>query len=367
MNSVAKFYGLDQVLSDVSITIDAGEFVVFVGPSGCGKSTLLRMIAGLEEISAGQLHIDGKLMNNTHPAKREVAMVFQSYALYPHMTAAQNIGFSLKLAGLPKADIAKQVGEVADTLQIVELLGRKPADLSGGQRQRVAIGRAIVRNPKIFLFDEPLSNLDASLRVHMRLELERLHNKLNSTMIYVTHDQVEAMTLADKIVVLSGGGVQQIGTPINLYQQPENQFVAQFIGSPSMNILPAELGEDGIVRCLGSTLPDLPIVEDATPGPVSVGVRPEHLSQSQAGKFIIKTDLSQSELLGAETLLYAHTHDGTLLTVREPGISTSSPGDRISFTAAAEDLFLFDAHQNVENGRALINYSARKKEGFMEV
>src|SRR3954447_24248161 len=238
LNGLQKSYGDVQIIKGVDLQVDDREFCVFVGPSGCGKSTLLRMIAGLEEITAGELMIDGKRVNDVPPSDRGLAMVFQSYALYPHMSVEDNMGFSLRLAGVSKEERRAKVGEAAKVLQLDKLLDRKPKELSGGQRQRVAIGRAIVREPKVFLFDEPLSNLDAALRVQMRIELARLHEVLNATMIYVTHDQVEAMTLADKIIVLQGGVIEQAGSPLELYHHPNNLFVAGFIGSPKMNFLP---------------------------------------------------------------------------------------------------------------------------------
>ena len=239
LRRVSKSFGTLEVIKDVNLEINSKEFVVFVGPSGCGKSTLLRMIGGLEEVSSGDIEIGGQRVNDVDPSKRGIAMVFQSYALYPHMTVRENMGFSLRFAGVPKPEIAKQVDEAARLLELGPLMDRRPKELSGGQRQRVAIGRAIVRHPQVFLFDEPLSNLDAELRVHMRVEISRLHKKLGVTMIYVTHDQVEAMTLADKIVVLRAGNIEQIGRPLELYDDPDNQFVAGFVGSPKMNFLRA--------------------------------------------------------------------------------------------------------------------------------
>lgn len=241
LKNIHKAYGNNTVIPEVNLAINDGEFVVFVGPSGCGKSTLLRMIAGLESITSGTMMLNNKVLNKVHPSKRAVAMVFQSYALYPHMTVAKNIGFPLKMAGLSKAAIEQQVQSTAKSLQLTSLLKRLPSELSGGQRQRVAIGRAIVRDPELFLFDEPLSNLDAKLRSEMRIYLKQLHQQLKSTMVYVTHDQVEAMTLADKIVVLNKGAIEQVGTPEELYNSPQNTFVASFIGSPVMNFLPANI------------------------------------------------------------------------------------------------------------------------------
>ena len=235
LKNVVKKYGQTQVIHGVDLTIEDGEFCVFVGPSGCGKSTLLRMVAGLEETTSGQINIGARDVTHTDPAERGVAMVFQTYALYPHMTVEENMGFGLKMNGVPKAEIDQKVGKASEILQLGDYLSRKPAALSGGQRQRVAIGRAIVRGPEVFLFDEPLSNLDAELRVDMRVEIARLHDELDATMIYVTHDQVEAMTLADKIVVLRAGHIEQVGAPMHLFEDPDNKFVAGFIGSPSMN------------------------------------------------------------------------------------------------------------------------------------
>jgi multiple sugar transport system ATP-binding protein len=270
------------VIENLNLDIHDGEFMVFVGPSGCGKSTLMRMIAGLEEISAGELHIGGELANDTPPAERGVAMVFQSYALYPHMTVGENMGFALKLAGKSKQEVAQAVGRAAEILQISHLLERKPKALSGGQRQRVAIGRAIVRKPKVFLFDEPLSNLDASLRVQMRIELSKLHKELGTTMIYVTHDQVEAMTLGDRIAVFNQGRMEQLGAPLELYERPANQFVAGFLGSPKMNFVPCQLKDASSSEITLSVAGDnrlvLPSSQTiAARGDITLGVRPEHL------------------------------------------------------------------------------------------
>ncbi len=243
LNNIVKRYGSLEIIHGANLDVKDGEFVVFVGPSGCGKSTLLRMIAGLEDITGGELKIGGRTVNDVEPADRGIAMVFQSYALYPHLTVEQNLSFGLRMNGNPKTDTDRRVKQASEILQITELMQRRPKQLSGGQRQRVAIGRAIVREPQIFLFDEPLSNLDAELRVQMRVEISRLHKKLGTTMIYVTHDQTEAMTLADKIVVLRGGNIEQIGAPLDLYDDPANKFVAGFVGSPKMNFLPAEIVE----------------------------------------------------------------------------------------------------------------------------
>ena len=282
------------VIHGVDLTIADGEFVVFVGPSGCGKSTLLRMIAGLEDISAGQLHIGERLANDIAPAQRQLAMVFQSYALYPHMTVFENLAFALRLAGQKGAQLEQAVGRAAAILQITDLLQRKPKELSGGQRQRVAIGRAIVRKPEVFLFDEPLSNLDASLRVQMRVELARLHRELKTTMIYVTHDQVEAMTLGQRIVVFNGGRIEQVGTPHQLYNQPANLFVAGFLGAPRMNFLPGEIaragGSGALVALADGTL--LTVAVDASGAragdKVTVGVRPEHMALRGDGASLVE-------------------------------------------------------------------------------
>jgi len=270
--NVSKSYGAVDVIADLNLAVGDGSFTVFVGPSGCGKSTLLRMVAGLEPITDGEVRIGGRRVNEADPIERGVAMVFQNYALYPHMTVEKNIGFSLRMAGIAKREIATRVAEVARTLQVEELLQRKPAQLSGGQRQRVAIGRAIVRDPKVFLFDEPLSNLDAELRVSMRVEIAKLHQKLGATMIYVTHDQTEAMTLADSIVVLRGGKVEQVGSPEALYEDPSNMFVAGFIGSPRMNFLRGKSEGNGLSLDAGTAVP----FNTAWNGEVRLGIRPEH-------------------------------------------------------------------------------------------
>ena len=306
LRGLRKAYGASEVIGGIDLDIADREFVVFVGPSGCGKSTLLRMIAGLEAISGGELQIDGQRVNETGPADRGLAMVFQSYALYPHMTVAGNMGFALRLAGVGKAERARKVEEAARILQLGPYLERRPKDLSGGQRQRVAIGRAIVRDPKVFLFDEPLSNLDAALRGQMRIELLRLHEELRATMIYVTHDQVEAMTMADKIVVLQAGRVEQSGTPLELYHHPANLFVAGFIGSPRMNLLPARVttaGPDGVTVVLpvGGTV-TVPVGGGAVDAPVMLGIRPEALRPDPEGALAGTVRLV--EQLGGLTLLH---------------------------------------------------------------
>jgi multiple sugar transport system ATP-binding protein len=304
--AITKRYEHQDIIKGVDLQIRDGEFMVFVGPSGCGKSTLLRLVAGLEEVSSGELRIGDQVANDIPAARRGVAMVFQSYALYPHMTVAENMGFSLRMAGLAKAQIRDQVARAAEILQITDLLGRMPKALSGGQRQRVAIGRAIVRKPGVFLFDEPLSNLDAGLRVQMRLELAKLHRELATTMIYVTHDQTEAMTLGDRIAVINGGRIEQTGRPMELYQRPANRFVAQFLGSPRMNLLPASPGPDGRLILAGQAQWTVPLPESVNPAACAeVGIRPECLRQADPGTpggWTLQVDLV--ERLGDSTLLY---------------------------------------------------------------
>jgi multiple sugar transport system ATP-binding protein len=346
LKGIRKDYGAVQVIKGVDLSIDDREFCVFVGPSGCGKSTLLRMIAGLEEISAGDLMIDGQRVNDVPPSERGLAMVFQSYALYPHMSVADNMGFSLRLAGVSKEERRAKVGEAARILHLDALLDRKPKELSGGQRQRVAIGRAIVRKPKVFLFDEPLSNLDAALRVQMRIELARLHDELAATMIYVTHDQVEAMTMADKIVVLQGGVIEQAGTPLELYHHPRNLFVAGFIGSPKMNFLPAKVAgidETGTTVQLtsGATL-----VVPVRPGhhrvgdTVTLGVRPEHLRLAAEGE--LTGEVKVVERLGGETFLYTQLQDGSMLIVQADGEVPTGVHERIAMKLDPATCHLFD-------------------------
>lgn len=334
LNQVTKSFGDTHVIKGIDLEVSDREFVVFVGPSGCGKSTLLRMIAGLESTSSGDLLIDGQRINDLGPAERGLAMVFQSYALYPHMTVEDNMGFSLKLAGVSSAERQQKVDEAARILQLEPLLKRKPKALSGGQRQRVAIGRAIVRNPRIFLFDEPLSNLDAALRVQMRIELARLHEELQATMIYVTHDQIEAMTMADKIVVLQSGIVEQVGSPMELYHHPCNRFVAGFIGSPKMNFLPVKMlsvDNQGVeVQLPGGGRVSIPLVGDkAMEGQeLELGVRPEHLQLMDEGPLTGR--ISVIERLGGQTSLYIEM-DGELITLMADGDVTYRVGDEISF------------------------------------
>ena len=348
LRDVRKTYTDTEVIKGVSLDIKDREFVVFVGPSGCGKSTLLRMIAGLEDITAGDLFIDGERMNNVPPDKRGLAMVFQTYALYPHMTVAENMAFSLRLAGVPKAKRYERAKEVGRVLQLGPLLDRKPGELSGGQRQRVAIGRALVRKPKVFLFDEPLSNLDAALRGQMRLELASLHNSLESTMIYVTHDQTEAMTLATKIVVLQGGHIEQIGTPMELYHHPRNRFVAGFIGSPKMNFLPVTTSS---VQDSGTTLrlpgdgsltvpvqPKTLVVGDRA----TLGIRPEHINVD-ANNPTLMGEVLVIERLGDATYLYVKVAGGDTLIVQAEGDRRVSVGDRVPLSIDGEACHLFDA------------------------
>ncbi len=347
LQNVRKSFGAVDVIKGVDLQVNDGEFCVFVGPSGCGKSTLLRMIAGLEEISSGELKIGGKDMTKVPPSNRGVAMVFQSYALYPHMSVEENIGFGLKMAKVPKADIEARVAYASKMLQLDTLRQRKPGQLSGGQRQRVAIGRAIVREPGVFLFDEPLSNLDAALRVQMRTELSQLHQDLKSTMIYVTHDQIEAMTMADKIVVLSAGLIEQVGSPLELYHRPKNLFVAQFIGSPKMNVVPAKVaavsGDIAHVSVDGGSMLALPLrggkvsVGDV----VSLGIRPEHMSVSSEG--VMQATVKLAERLGSETMLHLSGPGGAAIIVRSDGLASEKPGDVVALTMPAGCCHLFDA------------------------
>jgi multiple sugar transport system ATP-binding protein len=346
LRGLRKSYGSFEVIKGIDLAIAEREFVVFVGPSGCGKSTLLRMIAGLEEITGGELQIDGKRVNQVGPADRGLAMVFQSYALYPHMTVRQNMGFALRLARVPKAERDRKVEAAARILQLEPYLERRPKDLSGGQRQRVAIGRAIVRQPKVFLFDEPLSNLDAALRGQMRIELSRLHEELNATMIYVTHDQIEAMTMADKIVVLQAGRVEQVGSPLDLYHHPANLFVAGFIGSPRMNMLPVHVVEangSGITVALPSrgrlVLPieagNLRAGDAAT-----LGIRPEALHVDPDGQ--IAATVTLVERLGGLTLLHVKAEGDEEMTVQIEGSDPTRAHDQIRLAIDPAGCHLFD-------------------------
>lgn len=320
LKNINKSFGPVEVLKNIDLEVEEGEFVIFVGPSGCGKSTLLRVIAGLEEATSGEVEIAGKRVNDLPPSRRGIAMVFQSYALYPHLTVRDNMSLGLKQAKEPADYIKERVQVAAKMLQLGSYLDRRPAELSGGQRQRVAIGRAIVRKPKLFLFDEPLSNLDAALRVNTRLEIARLHRELEASMIYVTHDQTEAMTLADKIVVLQDGRVEQIGSPMELYNDPDNLFVAGFLGSPSMNFMAAEL--------MG--------IENAK----TVGLRPEHITLSDSGK--LEGEISHIEHLGGDTNVYVRPRDSQLITVRLFGQNDYKVGSNVYLAYDDDHLYLFD-------------------------
>ena len=341
-----KRFGTYTAVHDVDLTIGDGEFVVIVGPSGCGKSTLLRLIAGLEDASAGDVLIDGKVVNDLPPARRGVAMVFQSYALYPHMTVFKNMAFGLKLQGRGRAAIAERVHEAARVLQLDGLLERKPAELSGGQRQRVAIGRAIVRQPKLFLLDEPLSNLDAALRAQMRFELKQLDQAIAATTVYVTHDQMEAMTLADRIVVLNAGRVEQVGSPLDLYHRPRNRFVAGFLGAPQMNFLDvrvAAASAEGVtVRLTDGASLTVPVSTDgAVPDtPALLGIRPEHLSIGGHGP--LEADVILVERLGATIHAHLHTRAGERLVALAEGDASVAEGQRVMVGLDAADCHLFD-------------------------
>ena len=347
LENVSKRFGEVLAVDGVDLEVEHGEFVVFVGPSGCGKSTMLRMISGLESVSEGRILIGGEEVTRVAPSRRGVAMVFQSYALFPHMTAAENIGFGLRLARVPKEEIARRVSEVASTLQIEALLGRYPRELSGGQRQRVAIGRSIIRDPLVFLFDEPLSNLDAALRVRMRLEIARLRDRLGATMVYVTHDQTEAMTLADRIVVFNHGRIEQIGAPVELYDAPANLFVAGFIGAPAMNFVPAVVesprGDDARVR-FGSVSLELPDGREMTLGPVTFGVRPEHLTVTSAAEADFRGRVEIVEKLGAESLIYLQTGFSVdPITIRISPERQVRPGDDLPIRVERVRFHLFGA------------------------
>jgi len=369
LNSVRKSFGEVDVLHGIDLDVADGEFVVFVGPSGCGKSTLLRLICGLDEITGGDLAIDGEIVNDVPPSKRGIAMVFQTYALYPHMSVAENMGYSLRLAKFPKGEIGERVARAARTLQIEKLLDRKPRELSGGQRQRVAIGRAIVRDPKIFLFDEPLSNLDAALRVEMRLEIARLKERLGTTMIYVTHDQTEAMTLADRIVVLNAGRVEQVGTPLELYRTPANRFVASFIGAPKMNFLSCtvEAADTGVVADLGGGLGvHLPEAE-VEPGHYELGIRPEDVEIARADAATGDAQVNLIEHLGSDTFAYLILKDRESgerdpAIARLPGDSSVRAKDHVAITLDPEACQLFDEEGNVA-WRSARRYAEDDSEG----
>ncbi|PIO98031.1 ABC transporter ATP-binding protein [Pleomorphomonas carboxyditropha] len=347
LEKVCKSFGALGVLHDIDLDIRDGEFVVFVGPSGCGKSTLLRQIAGLDRPTSGEIHIDGKLVNTVPAADRGLAMVFQSYALYPHMSVRQNLAFGLENARMPRAEIDKRIAEAARMLEIGDYLERRPGQLSGGQRQRVAIGRAIVRNPTAFLLDEPLSNLDAELRISMRAELSALHDRLRTTMIYVTHDQIEAMTLASRIVVLRKGRVEQVGTPLDLYNRPANRFVAGFIGAPSMNFVKGTVVEAGdtatSVSLMGLSVAVPRPAAGVAPGQaVSVGLRPQHISLAGDGGDGVPVEVTLVEALGSETVIHGRTGGGERLQAVLAGQHALRAGESVRLAFAPADLHLFD-------------------------
>ncbi len=344
LSGVRKVYGAVTVIPHIDLAIESGEFVVLVGPSGCGKSTLLRMIAGFEEISAGEISIGGRPVGHLPPSERNVAMVFQDYALYPHMSVAENMGFGLRMRDRPAAEVDGKVRGASSVLKLDALLDRRPAQLSGGQRQRVAMGRAIVRDPDAFLFDEPLSNLDAALRVEMRLEIAKLHRRMHATTIYVTHDQVEAMTLADRIVVMNGGRMEQVGSPLELYHRPETLFVARFIGSPTMNTLPSEILPDAD----GGTLVRLPAGPRRLPvpagarGKVTLGIRPEDIALCDPLDAWFTGTLVVVEKLGSQSFGYLETDAGLTVTVTLDRATELAPGDRVHAKGDPSAIHLFD-------------------------
>jgi sn-glycerol 3-phosphate transport system ATP-binding protein len=355
IRGIEKVYpGGFQAIRGIDMEISDGELIVLVGPSGCGKSTLLRMIAGLERISAGEVLVAGKVVNDLEPADRDMAMVFQNYALYPHMSVFNNMAYGLRNRGTPRDEISRRVAEAADILELAELLERKPRQLSGGQRQRVAMGRAIVREPQVFLFDEPLSNLDAKLRVQMRLEIKRLQKRLGTTSIYVTHDQVEAMTLADRLMVMNAGVAEQFGTPMEVYERPASVFVASFIGSPAMNFLAAELGADRhSVRLADGDLLRLDSrVSAVAPGTrLQLGVRPEHLSLTEGANSAIHLEADLIEELGSDTVVHGRLPSlQETMTVRLPGRSQVSAGEVIALTVEPQSLHLFDRQSGARVG-----------------
>lgn len=348
LRNVSKRFGEVSVIEDLSLHIQSQEFMVFLGPSGCGKSTLLRMIAGLEDTNAGEILIGGKRVEHLPPGKREVAMVFQNYALYPHMKVRENLAFGLENIGMDKSKIEERIDEAARILEIDELLERRPAQLSGGQRQRVAIGRAIVKNPQAFLFDEPLSNLDAALRVRTRVELAELHLRVNATMIYVTHDQVEAMTLADRIVVLNDRKIEQIGTPMEIYSRPASRFVAGFVGSPAMNFANVSLGNDSdgltIKLADGSSFASkIEVPERENSGQHQLGIRPDAVEVVAPEKGMARGKAGVIERLGERTLVYVHLDDGTVMIAQDRGTSTLKPGDTVGLNFNGNEAHVFDA------------------------
>jgi len=344
LSNLRKSFGTIEVIKGLDLEIQDGEFVVFVGPSGCGKSTTLRIIAGLEDANSGVISLDGQDVTSTRPADRGIAMVFQSYALFPHMTVAENIGFGLQLRKTDRATLNAKVGGVAETLQLTPMLQRYPRELSGGQRQRVAIGRAIIRDPKLFLFDEPLSNLDAALRVQTRLEIARLHRKLRATMVYVTHDQVEAMTLADRIVVFNDGQIEQVGTPMELYECPANRFVAGFIGAPSMNFISVQVTGDQVKVAGMATVPLPSGKAEAS----EIGIRPEHIAVTTPSEATFQGEIELVERLGAETYAYIRIEgQATNITLRLPGETAFEPGKTIGLKLDWARVHWFDSRGRV--------------------
>jgi multiple sugar transport system ATP-binding protein len=346
LHNLVKTYDDTEVLHGISLSVSDGEFFVFVGPSGCGKSTTLRLIAGLEEATSGDIEIAGRVVNNLEPKDRDIAMVFQNYAIYPHMTVRKNIGFGLRSSNLRKAEKEARIDEVAGILGMTELLVRKPNQLSGGQRQRVAIGRAMVRDPAVFLFDEPLSNLDAQLRTQMRLEIKKLHQRVGSTIIFVTHDQVEAMTMADRIVIMKDGHIQQVGTPSEVYHQPANTFVAQFIGAPAMNMMPGLAHDGGMIELAagGSIQSGRSLPQGRK---ITVGIRPEDLLPDQS-EIIIEGQVAVREPLGHETLIYVGTSTGEII-AKADGRTPPEVGATVRLGALPDNIHLFDA----DTGEAL--------------
>ncbi len=344
LRKLVKTFGKTEVLHGIDLVVEDGEFVVFVGPSGCGKSTTLRLLAGLDDVTSGHILIGGEVVNNLAPKERNIAMVFQNYAIYPHMSVRKNIGFGLRTAKMPKADKEKRIDEVAEILGMTELLERRPAQLSGGQRQRVAIGRAMVRDPSVFLFDEPLSNLDAQLRTQMRLEIKKLHQDVGTTIIFVTHDQVEAMTLADRIVIMKDGHIQQVGTPSDVFQNPANMFVAQFIGAPSMNMLEGTVIEAGIQLEAG------PVIAHQTSfstDKITVGIRPGALVPALKGDKVLMQGVIQIvEPLGAESLAYVDIN-GTVVIATVSGRTPPKVGETLPLTCPTEEIHYFDSASGV--------------------
>ncbi|MBP1852003.1 ABC transporter ATP-binding protein [Rhizobium halophytocola] len=348
LSGVNKFYGAYHALKNIDLEIRKGSFTALVGPSGCGKSTLLRSLAGLEAISTGEMKIAGAAMNGVPPRKRDVAMVFQSYALYPHMTVEQNLTYSLRIRGASKAEAKKAAEAVAETTGLAGLMGRYPRELSGGQRQRVAMSRAIIRNPKAFLFDEPLSNLDAALRVHMRKEIRALHDRLGATSVYVTHDQIEAMTMADHVVVMRGGVIEQQGDPLSLYDRPVNRFVAGFIGSPAMNFVPAVVGEDGRSATLKiADNPKIPLGREVQPGhEIIVGIRPEQIDIAAEGKAIV-LNLPVASVESTGSASYVTTATDPELVMVQSGRTVPAASGTAAFAFLPENLHLFDARSEL--------------------